>query len=180
VQSFYEDIILSLFSDPQFLVVAWANDSSKLSGPSSSSSSSPGAITAGGQYPCFKSRTLNHYVYYARSLWLVYGLAILLAAISVCLGAAALAQNAGRSRTTRFSSIVAATRGPGIHGLGWRTESGWGYVPAEVLGSRIGYGVVTSGNTEIYGFGPEGEVSQNADMTNKRTSVLSFQRWDTK
>ena len=180
VQSFYEDLILSLFSNPQFLVVAWANDSSKLSGPSPTPSSAADTTNTGGEYPCFKSRTMNQYVYHASSLWLVYGLAILLAAASVCFGAAALTQNAGRSRTTRFSSIAAATRGPGIEKLGWRKDSRWGHVPAEVLEAKLGYGQVANGDSVSYGFGIEGEVRQAAENTGKRGSVLSFQRWDSK
>jgi hypothetical protein len=181
VQSFYEDIILSLFSNPQFLVVAWAVNASELSGTLPD--------TPEGVYPCTKSRMLNHFVYHAWDLWLVYGFTILLAGLGVALGAAAISQNAGKLRNTRFSSIVAATRGPGLDRLAWRRTSALGEVPRDVGRVRLGYGLVGHGSssfdsvgewTECYGFGVEGEVRQGPGTARNRGSVLSFRRWDSK
>ena len=177
VQSFYEDIILSLFSNPQFLVVAWAANPSKLSGTLSN--------TSDGAYSCTKSRMLNRFSYNARDLWLVYGFTILLAGLGVALGAKAISQNAGKLRHTRFSSIVAATRGPSLDQLAWNRTSVWGEVPRDVGKVRLGYGLMGHGRgvsdgtgetwTEYYGFGVEGEVRQGPDTTRNR-ALFDFAR----
>jgi hypothetical protein len=182
VQSFYEDIILSLFYNPQFLVVAWAANSSVLSGTLSN--------TPEGVYRCTKSRMLNRFSYHASDLWLVYGFTIILAGLGVAFGAAAISQNAGKLRNTRFSSIVAATRSPGLDQLAWRRISAWGEVPRDLGKVRLGYGLVGHGSgafdsvgetwIECYGFGVEGEVRQESDTARNRGRVLSFQWWDSK
>ena len=130
---------------------------------------------------------MNAFVYHSRELWLVYGTAILLATVSTALGAAAIAQNSGVVRNTRFSSIVAATRSKELDAIGWRQrgENSWGEVPREVARTRLGYGLVSGGlngkKEEVmdYGFGVEGKVRQGFGVDGKRASVLSFQRWDT-
>jgi hypothetical protein len=158
VQSFYEDIILSLFSNPQFLAVAWAGNVSELSGT--------GTSTTAGQYPCVKSRVLNRFVYHRRDLWLVYSAMILLTGVSVALGTMAIKQNGGTMKNTRFSSIVAATRSPGLEKLELRRPSGWGHMPNDVGKMKLGYGLVGHRGDvnevwiDSYGFGVEGEVRQ--------------------
>ncbi|GKT87466.1 formylmethionine deformylase-like protein [Colletotrichum tofieldiae] len=77
VQTFYEDLILSIFSTPQFLPVVWAAQTNENTG---------GLILGGDQhnhsayeYPCQRSRVANMYSYHARDLWIVYAIAIILA-----------------------------------------------------------------------------------------------------
>jgi hypothetical protein len=179
IQSFYEDIILSLFSNPQFLEVAWAAHPDQLSGTLTH--------TPQGEYACTKSRMLNIFIYHARDLWLVYGLTIILAAVGIAFGSAAVSQNAWKIRNTRFSSIVAATRGPGLDQLGWRRTTAWGELPADVGRVRVGYGIVGNGVgvvdqrgdswEECYGFGLDGEVRQGVEEQRMQGGVLSFRRW---
>ncbi|KAM0331304.1 hypothetical protein ACHAQA_002974 [Verticillium albo-atrum] len=131
VQSFYEDILLSMLSNPQFLAVAWAATPEVVSGN-----------LAGGeetQFPCTRSRNDNRYRYIAWELWAVYSAAIVLAIIGVAFGTVAIWEE-GLWRNTRFSSIVAATRGPWLEKVPW---TGDGPVEGEAKRVRVGYGVVS-------------------------------------
>ncbi|KAK3390146.1 hypothetical protein B0H63DRAFT_390151 [Podospora didyma] len=184
VQHFYADIILSLLSSPQFAPVVWAARPGEQSG----------TLLQGGLpdnketylYPCDKSRTANVYKYHVRDLWIVYGIAILLAAAGIIAGAVAVGENDGAMRDTRFSSIVAASRGPALEKVAWASgvpgrgvggnDAAAHTVPKEVKGLRIGYGLVpgsggdqsdetegwrrSTGSQVRYGFGLEGDVRQ--------------------
>ncbi|KAK1573296.1 uncharacterized protein LY79DRAFT_593985 [Colletotrichum navitas] len=180
VQEFYEDMILSIFSTPQFLPVVWAAQTDENTG---------GLILGGDQhnhsayeYPCQRSRMVNMYSYHARDLWIVYAIAILLASSGVALGALAVLENGGVLRNTRFSSVVAATRGPALDKVHWEgPDRDQGDVPDDVKKLKLGYGVINQSimdnglNTgERYprqsmvwspsevrcGFGLEGDVDQ--------------------
>ncbi|RYP89845.1 hypothetical protein DL770_004056 [Monosporascus sp. CRB-9-2] len=140
VQSLYEDIIFSIFSNPQFLSVVWAARPDAISGDVAGDAST--------RYPCERSRFENHYRYHTGTLWGVYGGAMLLAALGIASGTRAVLENEGRLRDTRFSSIVAATRGPALEKVGW----GYGDDPAadlprDVKNLRVGYGLVHQGTT---------------------------------
>ncbi|GKT56612.1 formylmethionine deformylase-like protein [Colletotrichum tofieldiae] len=141
VQTFYEDLILSIFSTPQFLPVVWAAQTNENTG---------GLILGGDQhnhsayeYPCQRSRVANMYSYHARDLWIVYAIAIILATSGVALGALAVRENGGVLRNTRFSSIVAATRGPALDKVHWEgPDRDRGDVPEDVKKLKLGYGVI--------------------------------------
>lgn len=181
VQSFYEDIILSLFSNPQFVDIVWAARPSEQSGTlvgAGKGTADPEAYL----YPCVKSRTAIQYNYHARDLWIVYSIAISLALAAVATGAYASWGNGRTLRDTRFSTIVAATRGPSLDKVAWedrdRPSSSAGVVGVKDM--RIGYGFIPRNGVELvglgvsnggedprnrpgetrYGFGLEGEVQQ--------------------
>lgn len=135
VQRFYENITLSLLSNPQFMIVAWAADPAERSGVGSSSGPER-------SYPCTRTRVANAYAYRKRDLWIAYAVAIAAALACVALGTAALAQNNYHVRDMHVSSVVAATRAPCLDALPWRTDSRWGEVPPEVLDTTMGYGLV--------------------------------------
>lgn len=175
VQSFYEDIILSMLSYRQFLSVVYAANPSIMS--YNLTGDEPEV-----QYPCTRQRFELQYVYVARDLWIVYTIALLVALGALVLGTVAVLRNEGVLRNTKFSSIVAATRGldkvvedkghlaPGVRKL----KVGYGVVHRQTdsLGGGFGPGPRDSvasfperglwGDTgEIrYGFAPEGEVRQ--------------------
>ncbi|KAK4447953.1 putative formylmethionine deformylase-like protein, partial [Podospora aff. communis PSN243] len=167
VQPFYEDIILSMLSQPQFAPVVWAAKPDEQSGQLVRDEE-------GYRFPCSKSRTRNMYKYHARDLWIVYSIAITLALVGVVTGSWTMGGNQGGLRDTKWSDIVAATRGPALDGVNW--EGRPGEAPArDVRELRVGYGVVggevTGGGAEgdgratgwegtRYGFGLEGEVRQ--------------------
>ncbi|KAF9878748.1 hypothetical protein CkaCkLH20_03648 [Colletotrichum karsti] len=180
VQEFYEDLILSIFSMPQFLPVVWAAAPNEMTGQ---------LVQGGGpnnrsayEYPCQRSRMANLYSYHARDLWIVYAIAIFLAMSGVAAGALAIRTNGGVLRNTRFSSIVAATRGPALEKVRWEgPDRDRGDVPKDVKELKIGYGVMNqnlaspfdaaqryprespswSPNEVRCGFGLAGDVNQN-------------------
>ncbi|WYZ41115.1 hypothetical protein EsH8_V_000010 [Colletotrichum jinshuiense] len=171
VQSLYEDILISMFAQPRLLAVVWAGNTSEVTG-----------TNVDGKYPyeCTRERTDIRYRYHARDLWAVYSVAILLAIVGVAFGVAAVREE-GLVRNTRFSSIVAATRGPGLEKLPWATTPSSDHDP--VAGAKVGYGLVpkdvNSGGAETYGFGLEGDVKQpQRDESGRTPSRLGspFQR----
>jgi hypothetical protein len=186
VQGFYEDIILSFFSNPRFLSVVWAKT------PAVESGTRVGDLTDTG-YPCERERAANVFVYHRLDLWLVYGAALLLACVGVGMGVTAVAENGGLWRGTRFSNIVEATRGPGldrVHGVRTDGEPAVAGPPRKV---KLGYGLVSrergpgddnavewEGGTVMYGFGVAGEVRQTgeADRRSRRLS-RALERKDT-
>ncbi|KAI0835007.1 hypothetical protein F5Y06DRAFT_277143 [Hypoxylon sp. FL0890] len=183
IPSLYEDMIFSLFSNQQFLSVVWAAKPDVVSGTAVGDDST--------KYPCVRSRLENVYSYHERDLWIVYSIAILLAAAGVISGTFAILENEGVLRSTRFSSIVAATRGPALEKLGWVGEDR-GNVPQDVKSLKVGYGIVqrASGLGVIqeatrnpervaledggirYGFGLEGDVQQLRSQVRSEGSLF--------
>ncbi|CCC11700.1 unnamed protein product [Sordaria macrospora k-hell] len=194
IQKFYEDIILSVLGNPQFASVVWAARPGEQSGVTFNGpdyNSKRPMMTEeekGLLYPCTKFRMALVYKFNARLLWIVYSISIALAVAGVVVGALALRENGGVVRDTKFSSIVAATRGSGLGRVRWTdgtdgtgvSVGGDGTVPEEVKGWRMGYGVVDAsgggggyggdgrldvgdgfmGGRTVYGFGFEGDVRQ--------------------
>ncbi|KAI0152659.1 hypothetical protein GGR57DRAFT_469881 [Xylariaceae sp. FL1272] len=107
LQSLFEDMLLSLLSDPQYLAVVWAADPSVKVGQNRTDERFV--------YPCTKTRNQNVFQYHVLDLWTVYGLAIILAGACVLVGRHAVrANDGGTLRDTKFSTIVAATRERGL------------------------------------------------------------------
>jgi hypothetical protein len=125
IQSLYEDMILSLLSNPDFIVVTNVTNTTQHDG------------LAG--YPCTKLRYHNVYIYQKKRLLIAYAILIFLSAISVALGAVAQKKNGGHLKDYKFSSIVAATRGSKLDGLDWEVD-GWGQVSEETQRTKIMYG----------------------------------------
>ncbi|QDS75597.1 hypothetical protein FKW77_006346 [Venturia effusa] len=179
-QSFYEDVIWSIFSNPSFYHVSWARAPDQPSGTLNATSDNM-------LWPCTKTRVINKFVYRRRELWIAYTFAIVLAMAGVSLGAAAIAQNNHHPRDTRFSSIVAATRGTVLDEMPWK-RSRWGEVPREVFKQKLEYGVIADGALEeqsqslqsrdrenYFGFAPEGKVRSGLGSQGRgRLSALSF------
>ncbi|KAK4158065.1 hypothetical protein C8A00DRAFT_39617 [Chaetomidium leptoderma] len=138
IQHFYENMTLSLLSNPQFVIVAWAAKPDERSGISISHNNTTDPALS---YPCVKTRVANAYVFNRRDLWIAYSFAIGAALFAIVLGSAALSQNNFHVRDAHVSSIVAATRAPCLEHLPWKASK-WGEVPDEILDTRLGYGVV--------------------------------------
>lgn len=103
VRSLYENLLLSLLSDPQLLVVAWASDPSKLSGIGEG-----GPDTA---YPCTLIRKASVFVYHWEILVLVYGASFIVASAAVAYGIVAMRRDGVEElRAMTFSSIARATK----------------------------------------------------------------------
>lgn len=173
VQVYYENMVLSILSNPQFVVVTWAANSTERTGMANLTTARDPRLL----YPCTKMRTINAYAYNTRDLWLVYAFAVVSVIASVFFGALALAENDNRVRETRVSSIIAATRAPCLNDLPW-TASQWGEVPEEIRDAKMGYGLVVDDRIAqtpsdvpgeirhkvMYGFAPV-EVLQNRTQT---------------
>ncbi|KAF7552120.1 hypothetical protein G7Z17_g4556 [Cylindrodendrum hubeiense] len=162
IEKFYEEIILSLLSDPQFLAVSWAYDPSKTA-----------LIPTGDRnmrFPCMRERTTNVYRYHRDDLWVVYSLAILMAVIAVVFGVAAM-RNEYVVRDTRFSSIVAATRGQSLNRVQWEEDR-------SVKKLKVGFGLVPDVAGEAkYGFGLEGDVAQHKSQGAARSPAVQLREW---
>jgi hypothetical protein len=161
VQGLYEDLILSMFSNPQFVEVVWASRPSEQSGtlPRGGVQTSSGAQTGTGgdesdyNYNCTKTRTGNAYAYHKRDLWIVYSIAVALTLICVAVGSLAIRENGGVTRNTHFSSIVAATRGPALEKVAWMGPlQDRGDVPKDVKKLRLGYGIMN--DSKVGGLSP--------------------------
>ncbi|KAH6971614.1 hypothetical protein BKA56DRAFT_594650 [Ilyonectria sp. MPI-CAGE-AT-0026] len=162
LEKFYEEILLSLLSDDQFLAVSWASHPSRT------------ALMPTGKdnlrYPCMRERTINVYRYHRDDLWVVYALAILMATIAVVFGVAAM-RNEYVVRDTRFSSIVAATRGQSLNRVQWEEDRG-------VKKLKVGFGLVPDVAGEAkYGFGLEGEVAQHKPEGAARSPAIQLREW---
>ncbi|KAK0636811.1 hypothetical protein B0T17DRAFT_587839 [Bombardia bombarda] len=148
LQSFYEDIILSMLSNPQFVDVVWAARPAEQSGTRLEGGTGPGQSKSDYLYPCVKSHTANTYHYNVRDLWIVYCIAILFGLVGIVTGACAILENDGAVRDTRFSSIVAATRGPALEKIKWDGNAGSrddvAHMADDVKQLRVGYGLVPS------------------------------------
>lgn len=186
IQEFYEDMIFSFFSNPQFVSVVWA------ASPDRSAGTVPGDVSTA--YPCVRSRLENVFRYHERDLWIVYSVAILLALCGLVSGTLAILENEGVLRNTRFSSIVAATRGPALEKLGWVGPEQASDLPRDLKNVKVGYGIVHRANGlgvvqedtsyperviwdngEIrYGFGLEGDVRQRKSEASlfRRSTVM--------
>ncbi|KAH7164913.1 hypothetical protein DER46DRAFT_626657 [Fusarium sp. MPI-SDFR-AT-0072] len=130
IQSLYEDMIISIFSEPSFSVVSWA------------ANGKPSGIAKGGlstAYPCRRQRIATFFHYNMAQLLSVYAASIFLAGIGVLLWMQAYLEE-GSMRDMKPSSIIEALRASNLH----------------VLGARQGGGAGRS----VRSFGVEGNVQQ--------------------
>lgn len=158
VPSVFEDILFSLLSNQHWAMVVWAADPEKQVLFNKDS----------GEYPCRRSRYVSIYQYNASTLWAVYGVSVLLASLGVAAGTVALRHNGGLRRDSRFSSLLAATRGQGLNRVDWGGPLfDRGQVNHQVRGYRMGYGTARQdetarliGNRVPFTFGFETEIEQ--------------------
>ncbi|KAH6887649.1 hypothetical protein B0T10DRAFT_490145 [Thelonectria olida] len=109
----YEDLIVSLINNPQFMVVSWASNSSLMTGVATGSE-----VT---DRPCQREVTTNCFIYHKDALWAVYSASIAITLIGVILGflAATRDDRDGELREMAFSEIVSATRGRDLDEVRW-------------------------------------------------------------
>ncbi|KAK3687796.1 hypothetical protein B0T22DRAFT_498103 [Podospora appendiculata] len=167
IQEFYEDMILSMLSNPLFAGVVWAARPDEQSGARLHGGDGADQNPSDYLYPCTKSRLANMYQYNVRDLWIVYTIAIMLSLLGVVTGACAIRENDGVVRDTRFSSIVAATRGPalekvrwdGVHRPGEAGDDDAAHVPGDVKRLKVGYGLVGGDDGSGVAGGPGDDTS---------------------
>jgi hypothetical protein len=125
IQSLYEDILLSLLSRPELVVVKNATDSSR-----------QGDQEHG--YRCIKTRLRNVFNYHRVQMLLSYGFFLILTWLAVAFGARAQRWNEGQFKDNKFSSIMAATRGSQLDSLDWKLDS-WGHISLGLEKSKMIY-----------------------------------------
>ncbi|KAH6886208.1 hypothetical protein B0T10DRAFT_575904 [Thelonectria olida] len=137
----YEDIVMSLFSNPQFIVVTWASDSSIPSGNQVGGSQT--------NFPCLRSKPTTFFIYHKTQLYVVYIISVAIALIAVLLGAQAACQE-GEMRNVKPSSILRAAKAQSLTEL--RPDS-----DQDIRDLKVGLGLVQEHSGEITrGFGLAG------------------------
>jgi hypothetical protein len=143
IQDFYEDMLITLLSEPH-LVVA---DTQSV--------------------PCEKSRTVNVYVYHREGLWVGYAIAVSVTFMSIVVGVWAIRQN-GVASDTQFSRIMVTTRNPTIDRLSVGACLGSDPFPKELRETKMRFGVLLEedpregplGKVEHCCFGTAGETKE--------------------
>lgn len=98
----YEDMLISLLSNPQLLVVSWADDPSQLSGTEDGDDR---------EYPCRKHKLVNKFVYQWEVLLAVYAISFAISLVGVITGMYAMWKDKVKEqRDMTFSAIAGATK----------------------------------------------------------------------
>ncbi|KAH3906885.1 hypothetical protein HBH56_198820 [Parastagonospora nodorum] len=117
VQGLFEDMLLSLLSEPT-LVVAQPQD-----------------------VACLKTRTLNVFRYYKRGLWYGYAIVIGITFVFILIGAWSIHQN-GVASDVLFSRIMVTTRNPTLDHLSVGACLGGDPFPRELTRTKLRFGVL--------------------------------------
>ncbi|XEV01309.1 hypothetical protein FSHL1_006596 [Fusarium sambucinum] len=103
VQKLYEDMLISLLSDPLLLAVAWASHPNELSGR--------GRGGPDTEYPCVRMRTGSYFAYNWGVLVVVYAASFLVGIMGVAYGLVVMSQDGVKElRQMTFSSIAKTTQ----------------------------------------------------------------------
>jgi hypothetical protein len=121
VQGLFEDMIISLLSEPT-LVVAETQD-----------------------VACMKARTLNVFRYYKRGLWIGYTTVIGITFCFILIGAWSIHQN-GVASDVLFSRIMVTTRNPTLDYLSVGACLGGDPFPKELTETKLRFGVLLEDN----------------------------------
>ncbi|KAH7239796.1 hypothetical protein B0J15DRAFT_141753 [Fusarium solani] len=101
VRRLYEDLLISLLSNPQMLVVSWAANTSELSG----------TLPGGPLYPCYRHKLVNKFAYQWEVLLAVYAISFVIASVGVISGMYAMWKDGvHEQREMTFSAIAGATK----------------------------------------------------------------------
>lgn len=141
VQSLFEDMLLTLLSEPTLVAAETI------------------------PVPCVKSRTIIVYVYLPRSLWIRYAIAVATTLFSIVVGSLAIWQN-GVASDTLFSRILVTTRNPTLDHLSVGACLGGDPFPKELRETKLRFGVLIEeepregplGRVEHCCFGTRGET----------------------
>ncbi|KAF4457221.1 hypothetical protein F53441_785 [Fusarium austroafricanum] len=99
----YENLLISLLSDPQLLAVTWAAHPDQSSGTR--------AWKNGTEYPCTRRSTASYFFYQRNVLVTVYALSFVIVGVAVAYGMKALRHDGVEElREITFSSIASATK----------------------------------------------------------------------
>ncbi|XTI83250.1 hypothetical protein V2W45_1517066 [Cenococcum geophilum] len=151
LQSFYEDMIITLLSEPHLIV---ASSDSVL---------------------CEKTRSVNVFVYHAEGLWIGYAIVVVFTFVFLVVGAWSIHQN-GVASDTQFSRIMVTTRNPTIDRLSVGACLGGDPFPPELIKTKLKFGVLLEDeealNVASRGEGPLGRVEHCTFGTTGETKEI--------
>ena len=124
VQTFYEDMILSLLSEPRMV----ATENKTVS--------------------CTKSKFMIVHLYREQGLWIGYAIVAFISFMSLVIGSVSLYHN-GVSSDTLFSRIMVTTRNPTIDQLSVGACLGSDPFPKELALTRLRFGVLASRTADL-------------------------------
>ncbi|TDZ21196.1 hypothetical protein Cob_v005686 [Colletotrichum orbiculare MAFF 240422] len=162
IETWYGNLLMSMFARPRFQAVVWAAKTEEQTGTRRKGV----GPEADYLYPCVRSRPAVRYHYRTSILVGVYGVLVSLALLGIVVGSLAVRRNGGVSRDMRFSSIVEATRGTALDKLSWGgSASDYGNDYGDPRRVKVGYGMLTeyestSPLSPRFGFGVKGDVTQ--------------------
>ena len=141
VQSFFEEMILTMLSEPNLVIAANVS------------------------VPCKRSRSANVYVYQAEGLWVGYAIVVSLTLTFMLVGTYSIWQN-GVASDTQFSRIMVTTRNPTLDRLSVGACLGGDPFPPDLMKAKLRFGVLLEdqpreglfGHVEHCTFGTQGEV----------------------
>lgn len=128
IQGVYEDMLVTLMSEPHLVVAA--NTS----------------------VPCLKSRSVNVFRYHLYSLWIGYSISIFIAAAFLVVGGYSMWEN-GVASDTMFSRIMVTTRNPTLDHLSNGACLGNDPFPVELRRTKLRFGVLLEDDSEYAGAG---------------------------
>ncbi|OCL04724.1 hypothetical protein AOQ84DRAFT_323993 [Glonium stellatum] len=117
IQSFCDDLILSLFSIPNLVISSFAD------------------------VPCTRSRDVNLFHYDSRNLWIGYAIVITITLVFLIIGLLAIRAN-GIASDIRFSRIMVTTRNPLLDDLSVGACLGNNPFPEELSRTKLRFGVL--------------------------------------
>ncbi|KPM42968.1 hypothetical protein AK830_g3585 [Neonectria ditissima] len=163
MRNFYEELMLSLLSDPRFITVSWAHDPSQY----------PTRKVGGAEtnFPCIRERSTLLYDYNWAQLCTVYA-AVAVVSIAAVISGAQATREEGVMRDMSVSSIIAATRAQSLNVV--RLDSN-----EDTKRLNIGFGwVLERSGARTRGFGLEGDVTQdNPKKKDKSRSDMELGRY---
>ncbi|KAK7975787.1 hypothetical protein PG989_014250 [Apiospora arundinis] len=98
MQSLFEDILLSMFSEPILAAVSWAADPTRMTGEREGDETT--------LYPCTRWKPENRFRYHPLELGAVYAVSILLTAAAIGIGTVSVIRNGGVLKNTYFTSVA--------------------------------------------------------------------------
>jgi hypothetical protein len=147
LQSLYEDLLLTLFSDPHLVIGSTAT------------------------VPCTKSRNVILFNYHAQGLWVGYAIVIALALVFLIIGFAAMRDN-GVASDTRFSRIMVTTRNPTLDRLSVGACLGNNIFPTDLSKTRLRFGALNEDDADQAGGFLEERVAHCAFGTETETESI--------
>jgi hypothetical protein len=147
LQDFFEDMIITLLSEPHLV------------------------IAANTSVPCEKSQTVNVYVYQREGLWIGYAIVVCVTLGFIVVGIWSIYQNGVASGTT-FSRIMVTTRNPTLDKLSVGACLGGDPLGKELQRTKLRFGVLLEDDRGVGDTGSFGRIEHCAFGTEHETKEI--------